>query len=320
MGFPAVPLARQLSRMGFLLVPLARQLSHMGFPSNPPRRPVVPRGLFQQSPSPASCPTWVSQESPSPASCPTWAFPGVLAHQLAQVFFSIARPPVVPHGLPSKPRRTPSYILHAMLFVELSRQAATKILFEALLPSARLYGMKNSCVSLLALCRQQAWELGGTTVSATWMELPPFGPWAGAPMLQLASFSQPYRLLLSFDLRAFLLVIVQRWAVAENPCFLWCIPAPRLVSLRPSAFASAPLVLDSDSCRSRLCRHNFAFGSRRGRTNYAGVGELRRVFSSVSRGDSRFFLLMTESGSVVVTDFGIATYVCNLEGVARTWC
>ena len=144
MGFPAVPLARQLSRMGFLLVPLARQLSHMGFPSNPPRRPVVPRGLFQQSPSPASCPTWVSQESPSPASCPTWALPGVLAHLLAQVFFSIARPPVVPRGLPSKPRRTPSYILHAMLFVELSRQAATKILFEALLPSARLYGMKNS--------------------------------------------------------------------------------------------------------------------------------------------------------------------------------
>ena len=259
--------------MGFPVVPLARQLPHVGFPRSP--CPPVGPGVFLHC-SPASCPTWASQQTPANSF-------------LYSPCYVVCR--AVKAGCHQDPLRS---------------------------SVAKRSSVWNE--ELMALCRQQAWELGGTTVSATWMEFPAFGPWAGAPMLQLASFSQPYRLLLSFYLRAFLLVIVQRWAVAKNPCFLWCIPAPRLVSLRPSAFASAPLVLDSDLCRSRLCRHSFAFGSRRARKNYAGVGELRRVFSSVSRGDSHFFLLMTESGSVVVTDFGIATYVCNLEGVARTWC
>ena len=106
---------------------------------------------------------------------------------------------------------------------------------------------------LMALCRQQAWELGGTTVSATWMEFPAFGPWAGAPMLQLASFSQPYRLLLSFDLRAFLLVIVQRWAVAKNPCFLWCIPAPEAIRVCQRALGFGQRFVRFKAVSAQLC-------------------------------------------------------------------
>ncbi len=248
-----------------------------GLPSSPPRPPVVPHGFPISPPRPPVVPHGLSLQSTSPASCPTWAFPAIpLARQLSHMGFPgvpLARQ--LPHvGSPRSPCPPvgPGVFLHcspASCPTWASQQTpANSFLYSPCYVVCRAVKAgchqdplrssvaKRSSVwneELMALCRQQAWELGGTTVSATWMEFPAFGPWAGAPMLQLASFSQPYRLLLSFDLRAFLLVIVQRWAVAKNPCFLWCIPAPEAIRVCQRALGFGQRFVRFKAVSAQLC-------------------------------------------------------------------